>query len=167
MRDITVNVGSATEAEPAVACALSLAKRYGAFLTGLQVLPGNPLFAAAAGTDAVSRRTWWEALCRGQGISGAWETPRGAYVPTLALRSLLSDVLVGSLPAGSPEAAAIIEEWSRLLLEGSAPLLLVPQGGTADFDFRHIAIGWNGSGQALRAIRAALPLLRDAHEVTV
>ena len=167
MRDITVNVGSATEAEPAVACALSLARRYGAFLTGLQVVPGNPPFPAAAGADAQSRRAWWEALCRGHGISGAWETPRGPYVPTLALRSLLSDVLVGSLPAGSPEAAPLIEEWSRVLLEGSAPVLLVPRGGTAEFDFRHIAIGWNGSGQALRAIHAALPLLRDAHEVTV
>lgn len=175
MRDITVNVGAATEAEPAVACALSLAKRFGAFLTGLQILPEVPLFAATAGAaalpaaadDPVSRHAWWNALCLRHGVSGAWETPHGRYVPTLALRSLLSDVLVESLPVGSPEGPVIADELSRVLFEGSAPMLLVPQRCAGDFDFRRIAIGWNGSSEALRAIYAALPLLRVAHEVTV
>lgn len=176
MQDITVNVGTATEAEPAVACALALAGRFGAFLTGLQVLPEDPSFAttarsadppAAAGDDPVSRQAWWGALCRRHGISGAWETPRGMYVPTLALRSLLSDVLVESLPVGSPEGPAIVDELSRILFNGSAPLLLVPRRCTGDFGFRCIAVGWNGSREALRAIHAALPLLRVAHEVIV
>lgn len=176
MRDITVNVGTATEAEPAIACALALAGRFGAFLTGLQVLPEVPLFAATAGVagspaangdDPVSRQAWWEALCRRHGISGAWETPHGMYVPTLALRSLLSDVLVESLPVGVPEGPAIVDELSRILFNGSAPLLLVPRHCTGDFGFRRIAVGWNGSREALRAIHAALPLLRVAHEVIV
>jgi len=176
MRDITVNVGVATEAEPAVACALSLAKRFGAFLTGLQILPEAPPLPgtaraaeplAAAEDAAASRQAWWDALCRRHGVSGAWETPCGMYVPTLALRSLLSDVLVESLPVGSPEGLAIVDELSRVLFKGSAPLLLVPQNCTGDFEFRRIAVGWNGSSEALRAIYAALPLLRVAHEVIV
>lgn len=176
MRDITVNVDTATEAEPAVACALALATRFGAFLTGLQILPEGPLFTttagaarplAATGNDPVSRQAWWEALCRRHGISGAWETLHGMYVPTLALRSLLSDVLVESLPVELPEGPAIADELSRVLFEGSAPLLLVPRRCAGDFGFRRIAVGWNGSREALRAIHAALPLLRVAHEVIV
>jgi len=176
MRDITVNVGAATEAEPAVACALALAGRFDAFLTGLEVLPGTPLPVATAGAaasssaapgDAASRQAWWQALCRRHGVAGAWETARGRYVPTLALRSLFSDLLVESLPVGSPEGPAVAEALSRVLFEGSAPLLLVPQRFAGDFDFRRIAVGWNGSREALRAIHAALPLLRGADEVTV
>lgn len=56
MRDIAVNVGAATEAEPAVACALPLAGRFGAFLTGLEVVPEAPSFATTTGAAAARPR---------------------------------------------------------------------------------------------------------------
>jgi len=174
MRDITVNVDLATEAEPAVACALALARRYGALLTGLQIMPPNllgsfgmPDALSLSDQEATERRAWWRELCRRHEVAGELELPQGAYVPTLARRSLLSDLLVSPLPMDSPQAPTVAGELSRALFAGSAPLLLVPQGYAGNFDFRSIAIGWNGSPEALRAIHAALPLLREADDVTV
>ncbi|WNL47157.1 universal stress protein [Dyella sp. BiH032] len=176
MWDIMVNVGRATEAEPAVRCGVAMARRHGAFLTGLQIVPVNPVFLGTADAigllaleegEAESRQLWWEALCRRHEVAGAWEVLRGMYELTLAKRSLLADVMVSPLPVGVPEAPTVAAELTRVLFSGSSPMLLVPEAWHRGFDFRRVAVGWNGSAEALRAIHAALPLLRGADEVLV
>lgn len=52
-----------------------------------------------------------------------------------------------------------------ILLHCARPVLVVPCAGARPELGKRIAIGWNGSSGAVRAITSALALLRDAQEV--
>jgi nucleotide-binding universal stress UspA family protein len=47
------------------------------------------------------------------------------------------------------------------------PLLVVPFAGSYEAVGHNVLVGWNGSGEAARAINDALPLLKQAKKVTV
>jgi nucleotide-binding universal stress UspA family protein len=53
-----------------------------------------------------------------------------------------------------------------VLLDSGRPLLIVPPGGAADFG-GPVAVAWNGSVEASRAVAAAMPFLLAAPRVTV
>lgn len=56
----------------------------------------------------------------------------------------------------------------RELVQAAArPCLLLPRNDAALASPRRIAVGWNGSLQARRALHAALPLLRAAQQVVL
>ena len=61
-----------------------------------------------------------------------------------------------------PDAVA----FSTALWGAHSPVLVNPPGVAAD-TIKHVAIAWNGSIQAGRAMRAALPFLQKAVQVTV
>jgi nucleotide-binding universal stress UspA family protein len=77
-----------------------------------------------------------------------------------------SDLAVTSLPYGDnkgPENHIILES---ILFNSGVPTLCVPEKaktGTPD----HIAIAWNESNEALRAVRSALPFLMAAETVHI
>jgi nucleotide-binding universal stress UspA family protein len=54
----------------------------------------------------------------------------------------------------------------RALFEAGRPVLIVPRGMDLT-ETRRIAIFWNGSKEAVRAVEAAMPLLRNAGSVDV
>jgi nucleotide-binding universal stress UspA family protein len=176
MWDIMVNVGTLTEASPMVGGTLELARREGAFVTGLQIVAVDPTYlgtAEAVGilvaeeVDAEGRRDWWEALCSRHGVRGEWVALRGLYVAGLAQRSLLADLLVCTLPHGALDGPLTVREVTRVLFTGASPMLLVPEEWEGGLLAKRIAIAWNGSAEAARAVRAALPLLKHADEVLV
>lgn len=81
----------------------------------------------------------------------------------LARASVLADlVLFGA--ASVRKGAALGGLFAETLLTTRAPSLLVGAGAPA---FERIAIAWDGSAQAGRAVRAALPLLQAAKHVAV
>lgn len=61
----------------------------------------------------------------------------------------------------------LFEVLGEALLACHMPCLVLPPGSGAELAFERIAIGWNGSLQAARAIHAALPLLARASDVRV
>lgn len=54
-----------------------------------------------------------------------------------------------------------------VMLNCPRPLLVVPARHAGSLDTAHVLVAWNGSVQAMRAVSAALPLLRLARRVTV
>ncbi len=77
----------------------------------------------------------------------------------------LSDIIV--LPApGSDEDGALTASHDAALFDSGRPVLLVPAGHMDAFG-KSIAVAWDGSLQASRAIVAALPLLHKAEQVVV
>ena len=50
-------------------------------------------------------------------------------------------------------------------LHATAPVLIVPLDWSAPVAGHHVLVAWNGSAAAARAVHAALPLLRHAHQV--
>jgi len=89
----------------------------------------------------------------------------GAMVPLHARYADLT--IVGQL---DPEELLPRPEYEipeRVALESGQPVLVVPYAGSFASVGRRILIAWNGSPQAARAVRDALPLLKRAEKVMV
>ena len=88
-----------------------------------------------------------------------------ALLPAIAIAeaSVLADVVM--FAAGPAlDVHGLSAPFAETLLEGRAPVLLVKDD---QFDFGAAAIAWDGSAQAGRAVRAAMPLLQFAEEVVI
>lgn len=88
-----------------------------------------------------------------------------ALLPAIAIAqaAVLADVVM--FAAVSVRDVPGFSAWfAETLLESRAPVLLVKDD---QFDFGAVAIAWDGSAQAGRAVRSAMPLLKFAEEVVV
>ena len=65
---------------------------------------------------------------------------------------------------GHPETVSVAE---GLVFETGRPVLLLPELAVPDLRFDRIAVAWDGSSVAARALAAALPLVRAANSVTL
>ena len=72
-------------------------------------------------------------------------------------------VLERLLETDGPDATA----FSTALFDARCAVLVSPTARKSYDTLRHIALAWNGSAQAGRAVRAAMPFLRKAAQVTV
>ncbi len=176
MLDLVVNIGEVEADAALIRNALALANRQQAFLTGLQLVANySPLMEAAAPLDdlearkmaALARHAWWIQQCSHAGVAGEWEVRFGLHVDALAKRSQLADFVISRLHVSNPDAPAGFDEVTRALFAPSSPMLLVPDTWQGELNARRIAIAWNGSGTAARAVKAALPLLQMASAVHV
>ena len=131
----------------------------------LQETIDKAVAAAAALEEKV--REWLRAEDIRWGVDSA-VAQVGGLSTLVGMRARYSDLVVLGRPYGedaTPDAEAITE---AALLEGAAPVLIVPDRLAEPFG-RKIMIAWNQSNEALSAVRRALPLLKaaDAVEITV
>jgi nucleotide-binding universal stress UspA family protein len=64
------------------------------------------------------------------------------------------------------DAAERKEQFATALFNTARPILLVPEPGLED-SARTIAVAWNGTAEATRALSGALPLLLNADRIHV
>ncbi|WUR10998.1 universal stress protein [[Empedobacter] haloabium] len=86
----------------------------------------------------------------------------------LLLESRYADLLVlssGTPPEARGHLAADLPDY--LALHGTRPVLVVPPDYGSDTVGRTVVVGWDAGPEATRAVTAALPLLRRAHNVIV
>jgi nucleotide-binding universal stress UspA family protein len=81
--------------------------------------------------------------------------------------ALYADLLVLGAPGGAEEGGPPAGFVEAVILQGGAPVVLVPAEGAGATICERALIAWNGSIPAARAARAALPLLRLAAQVDV
>lgn len=128
---------------------------------------------------AQAARTAFEAACDRHGVprlaappaaglSAEWIETVGREDEAVAWRGRLSDLLVFGHPGGEAEAPAMLT-LNDALMSCGRPLLLCPAGpaGSPEALGTSVAIAWNGSAEAARAVGWAMPLLRHAKTVTV
>jgi nucleotide-binding universal stress UspA family protein len=152
-----------------------VAARFGAHLSGLQViaidasviaLPEPLLVLEDEESFAHERHEWWLHACRSRGIDGSWEVRRGVHRRVLMRRASLADVLIGRLHvvgSGIPAGTGLL---ARVLMSRISPVILVPDDAGPSV-MRRMLVAWNGSAVSARAIRAALPFLSRARRITV
>lgn len=99
------------------------------------------------------------------GVCVTWRQETGREDETVAWRGRLSDLIVAARPAGDAEAASALV-LNAALFESGRPVLVVPPAPVGEVG-RTIAIAWNGSAQAARAVAAAMPLLQAAASVRI
>jgi nucleotide-binding universal stress UspA family protein len=108
-----------------------------------------------------------EARLDSQGVSWEWLQVDGAPEWAVNEYSRLADLVVLSLPAKKGEEAGLAAD---VALHSRGPVLAVPDG-LQSFDARGAAaVAWNGSPEAARSLRLALPMLavsRAIHVLTV
>ncbi len=107
----------------------------------------------------------FEAMISAQGLSAGWEAQEATeWCQALVMRARLADMVVIEGPGRDGVLRADLE---RVLIEGGAPCLVVPAKTAPDPSFHHVALGWDGSREARRAINDAMTLLRGAKDVAV
>ncbi len=82
-------------------------------------------------------------------------------------RARFADLMVLPTPYGTdrgPDQEALVE---AALFEARVPVVIVPEKQKPAPVPKKIVVGWNESDEALAAVRAALPLLRQAEHVHV
>jgi nucleotide-binding universal stress UspA family protein len=103
-------------------------------------------------------------------VSAEWREITGGAEVVLPAEGRLSDLIVfaGIHSGGSAHRRRMFEV---ALLHGSRPLLLVPEKAPDAIAPRVIgkiiAVAWNASAEAARAVAGALPLLHNAEEVHI
>lgn len=91
----------------------------------------------------------------------------GGLASLVSLRSRFSDLVVQPRPYGEGrglEDEAVVE---AALFEGQAPVLVLPDDGTAPPSTDRVVVAWNQSSEAMSAVRRALPILRAAELVNI
>lgn len=92
-----------------------------------------------------------------------WLVGHGSFAATLAHAANWHDVLVAGSNEASPWGAA--GALGQLVLTCDLPCIVVPESYDKKAAVDTIAIAWNGSSEAVRAMHAALPLLKRAKRV--
>jgi nucleotide-binding universal stress UspA family protein len=99
------------------------------------------------------------------GASASWREERGHAPGTLSERARFFDLVVlgrSERVIGRPYTDTV----EQTLLHSGRPVLLAPARTPPKLG-ETIALGWNGSPQAVRVLKASLPLLRRAQAVLV
>lgn len=179
MLDILVHCPSFRVWGPSVRYAADLATSLGASLTGIYVgapIPAKapddvpvPLlseFVACAQDDtesAIAAREQFESHCRDLGLRSAhWQVALGDTAEILCAAGSWNDLLV--IERGDRETEESVGLINDVLLSGLA-CVVVPEATYALPRIERIAVAWNGSSSATRAIHTAMPLLQSALHV--
>ena len=98
-------------------------------------------------------------------VTAHWREATGAADAVVPEAGRLADLIVfaGIAAEGDRQRRT---EFEAALIGAARPLLLVPQGGAEPIG-KTIALAWNGSAEATRALAGAMPLLKRADAVHV
>jgi nucleotide-binding universal stress UspA family protein len=161
----------------AASVGLTLAKRLGAWASGLHVVPiAAAAFASpeaialyvneadAQYKEAMQYEPTWRAQLDAHGVGGDWMVSQGDVIESLCHTSRWCDLLVVEINHDAPTGWGVV---SRTVFGASAPVMVVPETMRATQVGERIVIAWNQSREAMLAIRGALPLLTRAAHVLV
>lgn len=105
-----------------------------------------------------------------EGFAVSWLEDSGVEEQMVALRGCRADLLVVNRPTTENETSALMTLNAALMQSGRAVVAAPPlpeDGAAPSGPIERVAVFWNGSTEATRAVQAALPLLVSAKEVTV
>lgn len=143
----------------------------------LQMAPGIPGSAAGQANTAEPpeyeiaerkverRRGEVRNILRANDVDGSFDRMDGSRrIPReLVEEGICSDLTVVGKGEGEGDDLRLVE---ALIKETGSPVAIIPRS-VRDFDLKDVVIAWNGSREAARAVRHALPILEIADTVTV
>lgn len=196
IRKILVSVDGSEVGRGALETAVMVAREHGAHIDALHVRPdprlGVPLMGEGVSATmveelvklteeesaarAVRAKSLFNEVQRDRGLtlggdpgsagaSISWAQSDGREEEEIARRGRLSDIIVLGRPSMRPDSDATVI-FNAALFETGRPVLVAAAraGGTIG---RHVAVAWNGSIEAARAIAAAMDVLLRAETVEV
>lgn len=98
----------------------------------------------------------------------AWHTVEGDLARVLAAQARFTDLLLlGQYDTENPPTISAFLLPEKVVVDAGTPIVVVPTHGTFDHIGRHILVSWDGSREAARALRDAMPLLQAAEQVSL
>jgi nucleotide-binding universal stress UspA family protein len=173
MQDILVYVRDFQERTPAAYYGARLATALGASITGMYACPA-PVYSAPAYepelmsaimentrklvSDALEAKTSFLDWAVSMGVAQAeWLVTEGNPTDALVQAATRHDLLILDHPVEGKGSAWDIP---GLVLKVGAPCIVLPRRGWHYEQIERVAIGWNGSPEAMRAVHAALPFVQ-------
>lgn len=99
------------------------------------------------------------------GATASWTEQTGLIATGYSLAARVADLVVAATP--EPKNGFLEREvFEEILLNSGAPVLLIPRDGLTLMPKRPL-MAWDGSLQASRVVRGALPMLRDCDQTTL
>jgi nucleotide-binding universal stress UspA family protein len=196
MRTILVNLEISPILDSALQCALLVGQRFGSYIEGLHMCPGQPDIIAAgadgfvaAAPDLVASfereareraeraRITFEQFMAQHGLPRAAGLPAGSGVSAdWRIEVTSGHGAIGSLGRvfdvvvmGRPLADSVAPSMAALetaLFESGRPLLIAPPKAPQIMG-EHVLIAWNCSTETARTVAFAMPLLALAKRITV
>lgn len=185
-KTILVHLNSSARAPAAVRCAVAIGQRQQAHLIGLHTSLDNVYAVAGIEFSAQLLEQLRETQAKeAHDVKAAFE--RGvaslsdaAYEFRVEARdqpdALFDEVVrqgrcADLIIADGDPSTDPLSAWSdmpiRLIMEAGRPVLLAPPGYSGSVEAEHILVAWSGTRESARAAFDALPLLRNAANVTV
>jgi nucleotide-binding universal stress UspA family protein len=127
------------------------------------------LSAADLRENAAAAARAFERECRRAGVASfEAEVVVDEAVDAVVRVGRCSDVIVvGQTDVAAPVEGVAFDFPQQVLLHAGPPVLVVPYAGTFSSLGERVLVGWKDTREASRALRDALPLLRDARHVSL
>ncbi|HYC05955.1 MAG TPA: universal stress protein [Azospirillaceae bacterium] len=178
-KTIQVHVGTDAASDDRVAAAADFARRQDARLRGVLTLapselPGLDLGDGIEEARRVAARVAapieerFRAVASREGLRFDWIMEVGDEAEHLAVHARYADVVVLS----QDRRESLWNDFStnlpdHLPFAAGCPVLVLPPDRTAPVDASNILVAWKPTREAAAAVRAALPVLKEAATVTV
>ena len=98
-------------------------------------------------------------------------TPMVGIQVTVAEAARFSDLVIAAQPYGKGRGSSQVQVVEAALFGAAVPVLVVPDDpidpAATGKTFNRVTVAWNDSPEALRAVRAALPVLASASQVEI
>lgn len=183
LKDILVHVDSTAASRTRLRLALTLARRFGASLSGLHVTPEPgvpPYFKPSAveriakiyGENAREAARLAEILfleeTKHAEVTTLWECTDGDMDETIGERARFADLLlVGQFDTENPPTISAFLLPAKVAFEAATPVLVVPNAWSCSEVGRRPLVAWDGSREAARAVHDAMPFLETADQVSI
>lgn len=183
MKDILVHVDESPAGAARVQSAVTLAKGFGARLTGLHVKPdvdispGVPLAQVDTLVEVAERRlatgarrarTLFSTKVATAGLESAYRTETGGVARGIAEAARYADlVVVGQYEREGSLVHHPLPVCHSVSVRCGRPVLVLPRADKAIGALSRIVIAWDGSREAVRAVHDAIPFLTAAKSVAV
>lgn len=124
--------------------------------------------ADAAAAASTSAHAAFEAAAdeAPQAVIGKFVEYVGLPDEAIAVEGRLCDMILMAKPEGNA-AGHQLQSISLAVTQSGRPVLLLPSARDAGAGFKRIAVAWDGSLEAMRAVLGAMPLLRSAQSVAL
>ena len=180
MKTILVHICDDNGMDSRLQVALDIARSHNGHFTCLQVTTQFiPMSYGTLGGDFMTsidmdqirvmdetHREKIESQLQNEGISWDWIVDLGDAATCLVERSALADMIILSQSVGRDRGPSDpLDIGGDVTINAHCPVLVVPIEQKSFDTSAPLVIGWNGSGEAARAIRFSLSMLKTASEV--
>ncbi len=168
---IMVHVDASHHTSSRLSHAVALAMAFRATLIGLlsEDIGGSAPTGPGALSCDISRHRF-EAATDSASIAVDWRVGEGSAIESMHCEGRLADLIVVSQPEPSDGRRLVPSKHfvRATILDTGPPVLVVPLGANVSTDvwpYARILVAWTGTRESARALRDALPMLRNARSV--